>query len=107
MIAAIQRIINGGLLRLQRASEVARFEGIILVDTQHGVLFRKTVLSALHLIKDLDERRFHRIRRDATSHGSSTARFLSEAHSTIIQREHVGLTLRNQPLNQTRNSLRE
>lgn len=56
-------MLNRSLLRLQSSSEIARFEGIILADTQDSSLFRKTVPSALQLIKDLDGRRFRRLLR--------------------------------------------
>ena len=57
IITPFQRLLNRGLLRLQRSSEIARFDGIILADTQDSTLFRKSVLAALHLIKQLDSRR--------------------------------------------------
>lgn len=56
-------MLNNSLLSLQRKSEVARFDSIILSDTQANGQFRTTVLSALQLIKDLDGRRFHRVQR--------------------------------------------
>src|SRR6195256_5873 len=59
----VQALLNRYLLRLQRTSEVARFDGIILADTQNSSLFRSAVPSALQLIKDLDTRRFHRLQR--------------------------------------------
>jgi hypothetical protein len=59
----VQALLGRYLLRLQRASEVARFDGIILADTQDSSLFRSAVPSALQLIKDLDSRRFRRLQR--------------------------------------------
>src|SRR4030081_248139 len=58
-----QALLNRYLLRLQRTSEVARFDGIILADTQDSTLFRSAVPAALQLIKDLDSRRYRRLQR--------------------------------------------
>jgi len=63
LIAPVLLLLNRYLLRLQRSNEVARFDGIIVSDTQDSSLFRKSVLSALQLIKDLDSRRFRRLQR--------------------------------------------
>ena len=66
IITPFQKLLNRGLLRFQRTNEVARFDGIILADTQDSSLFRRNVLSALQLIKDLDSRRFRRLQRNIT-----------------------------------------
>lgn len=63
LVKSALALLNRSLLRLQRSSEIARFEGIVLADTQDSPLFRKTVPSALQLIKDLDSRRFRRLQR--------------------------------------------
>jgi hypothetical protein len=63
LTAPVQALLNRYILRLQRTSEVARFDGIILADTQESSLFRSAVPSALQLIKDLDIRRFRRLQR--------------------------------------------
>jgi hypothetical protein len=64
MAEFIRRLAEQGLLRVQRRSEVARFEGIILADvrgkSQH---FKITLLTALQLIRGCDARRFARIQR--------------------------------------------
>jgi hypothetical protein len=59
----IQSLLTRYLLRLQRENEVARFDGIILADTQDSALFRSAAPSALQLIKNLDMRRFRRLQR--------------------------------------------
>jgi hypothetical protein len=59
----IEALLNRYLLRLQRSSEVARFDGIILADTQDSMRFRSAVPAALQLIKDLDSRRYRRLQR--------------------------------------------
>jgi hypothetical protein len=63
IITPFQKLLNRGLLRLQRTSEIGRFDGIILADTQDSSLFRNSVLAALQLIKQLDSRRFRRLQR--------------------------------------------
>ena len=57
----IEALLSRYLLRLQRTNEVARFDGIILADTQDSTLFRSAVPAALQLIKDLDGRRYRRL----------------------------------------------
>jgi hypothetical protein len=59
----IEALLHRYLLRLQRSSEVARFDDIILADTQDSTLFRSAVPAALQLIKDLDSRRYRRLKR--------------------------------------------
>ena len=59
----VQALLNRYLLRLQRTSEVARFDGISLADTQDSALFRSAVPAALQVIKDMDSRRYHRLQR--------------------------------------------
>lgn len=59
----LQVLLSRYLLRLQRENEVARFDDIVLADTQNSALFRSAVPSALQLIKDLDSRRFRRLQR--------------------------------------------
>jgi hypothetical protein len=63
LTAPLQALLSRYLLRLQRENEVARFEDIILADTQDSALFRSAVPSALQLIKNLDSRRFRRVQR--------------------------------------------
>lgn len=63
VIKPLEKVLRRGLLSLQAKNEVARFEGIIISDPQEKVLFRETVLAALHLIKDLDPRRFRRLQK--------------------------------------------
>jgi hypothetical protein len=48
---------------LQRKSEVARFEGIIISDPNQSENFRVIILAALNLVKDTDPRRFERIKK--------------------------------------------
>jgi hypothetical protein len=59
----IEALLNRYLLRLQSSCEVARFDGIILVDAQDDILFRSAVPAALQLIKELDSRRYRRVQR--------------------------------------------
>jgi hypothetical protein len=59
----LKTLLSRYLLRLQRENEVARFDDIILADTQDSALFRSAVPSALQLIKNLDSRRFRRLQR--------------------------------------------
>jgi hypothetical protein len=59
----LQAVFGRYLLRLQRENEIARFDDIILSDTQDSALFRSAVPSALQLIKSLDSRRFRRLQR--------------------------------------------
>jgi hypothetical protein len=52
------------LIWMQRTSEVARFEGIVIADFRNkSSHFRDTVLAALKLIKVSDARRFARVKR--------------------------------------------
>ena len=59
-------LVRRGFLALLAKNEVARFEGIIISDPKNEALFRETVVAALQLIKELDPRRFRRIRRYIT-----------------------------------------
>jgi len=64
MAQFIQRLVDQGLLCVQRRSEVARFEGIILADVRgRGPHFKTTLLKALQLISDHYARRFARVQR--------------------------------------------
>ena len=63
LLTPFQALLSRYLLRLQGENEVARFDDIILADTQDSALFRSAVPSALQLIKNLDSRRFRRLRR--------------------------------------------
>src|SRR5438045_3803167 len=59
----LEKFLRRTVLSIQAQSEVARFDGIIISDPNENVAFHDTVLAALKLIKDLDPRRFRRIRR--------------------------------------------
>ena len=61
LLRPLEKILRRVLLSMQAQNEIARFEGIIISDPDDNVSFRKTVLAALLLIKDLDPRRFRRI----------------------------------------------
>jgi hypothetical protein len=63
LLRPLEKVLKRVLLSLQAKNEVARFEGIILSDSDSNVSFRETVLGALQLIKDLDPRRFQRIQK--------------------------------------------
>jgi hypothetical protein len=63
LTSPLQAFLGRYLLRLQRENEIARFDDIILSDTQNSALFRSAVPSALQLIKSLDSRRFRRLQR--------------------------------------------
>ncbi len=63
LLRPLGKLLKRVLLSLQKENEVARFEGIILSDPSNDALFRETVLAALHLIKELDSRRFRRIQK--------------------------------------------
>ena len=54
-------ITNRALLWLLSKSEAARFDGIIICDPEESEQFRTTIIAALQLVKDTDQRRFERI----------------------------------------------
>jgi len=71
----LQRLLNRGVLWIQRTSEVARFDGIAIADYRNrSSHFRDTVLSALDLIKRTDARRFARVKRQLKWIVNSTLR---------------------------------
>lgn len=64
MAKLIQRLINRGLLWVQRRTEIARFEGIALADVRRrSHHFETVMLEALRQIRDHDLRRFARVKR--------------------------------------------
>lgn len=59
-----QHLVNRGYLWVQKRSEVARFEGIVLADVrQKSPHFKSVLLEALQFIRDYDPRRFIRVQR--------------------------------------------
>jgi hypothetical protein len=63
-VKLIKQLARKGELRIQRKHEIAQFDGIALVDPDdYTPYFSKIITAALQLIKDTDQRRFHRVQR--------------------------------------------
>jgi hypothetical protein len=58
-----QKLLARVELFVMRRCQVAEFEGILLSDFRGNPLFRDTLLGSLRLLKDIDARRFERVRR--------------------------------------------
>jgi hypothetical protein len=64
MLSLIRRLLRNLLLSLYRSREVARVDGMILINLRENTSqFREVLLAALQLLKETDPRRYRRVQK--------------------------------------------